>query len=204
MNEWCNCNPSCGGDEQSISRALAARIAADDRDAEACAYRRYNDGMRQCAWKFSGCKADVDDWVSIAWLRALPKLRDNELLRRESLGPFLYAMTRYVALGELRKCKWLKTTDDSAFLEQTAIDEDTPYNAVSRQQQLQRTAQLIRLLPVPRDSELIQLSFVDECERATLCEKYGVSKLQLSRWISRARKRLRAAAAGELDSILCA
>ena len=109
-------------EELRTARELTHRIAANDPKAEAEAYVRYDKRLRGAVARYARCEADIDDWVSIAWLTALPKLRAGALDKPESLGGFLMSVTRRVAIGELRKCKWLSTSGDTAFLDQAAAD----------------------------------------------------------------------------------
>ena len=87
--------------ERRIAHDLTQRIADGDLSAEDEAYRRYNDKLRRNVARLAGCEADIDDWVSLAWLTALPKLRKGCLQKPESLGAFLGAIARKVAFPAL-------------------------------------------------------------------------------------------------------
>lgn len=189
----------------AISRELVRRIESGDTDAEAEAWLRYDSSLRKQAWQYADCIHTINDRCSMVWEIALPKLRAGELQNKEALLAYLRGILRSVSLGELRKRPWLTHTGDTDMLEEALVDDSTPFDKVAREQALAATMNLIDDLPVARDREVIMLEFFEETSRDAMCDAYEVSGLQLSRWISRARRRLRESpGAGEALSLASA
>ena len=175
----------------SMSRKLTQRIMDGDRSAEFEAWTRYNPDMMKTARTFTNNPYDAEDRINTAWVIALPKLRAGELINRDALRAFLRGIVRTVSLSELRRCSWLSTCDDIEFLEQSIVDSLTPCDDVLNNAAVLATIDLINSLPVERDREILFEEFFENASRESLCEKYKVTQLQFSRWLSRARKRLR-------------
>lgn len=178
----------------TISREIVRRIEKGDKHAETEIYTRFEETLRKMAWQYADCVHDVNDRVSMTWEIAIPKLRAGQLENKDALGAFLRGILRSVSLGELRKRPWLVHSGDTDMLEEAMVDNETPFDKVACEQALAMTMTMIDALPVERDREVILMEFFEEASREAMCEAYDVTGLQLSRWISRARRRLRESA----------
>lgn len=187
----CYSNDTVTGNAVSESRSLVQRILSGDRAAETEAWTLYNPNMLKTARSFTNNHYDAEDRMHTAWVIALPKLRAGELINQDALGAFLCGIVRTVALSEFRRWPWLKTTDDSEFLEQSIVDHTTPCDLAMRDAAVTATLDLINDLPVERDRDILIQEFFENVSRDALCNAYEVTQLQFSRWLSRARKRLK-------------
>ena len=183
-------NTTLSGDT-SMSQVLVQRIMDGDRSAEFEAWTRYNPDMMKTARTFTNNPYDAEDRINTAWVIALPKLRAGELINRDALRAFLRGIVRTVSLSELRRCSWLTTCDDVEFLEQSIVDNLTPCDDMLNEAAVVATIDLINSLPVERDRAILFQEFFENASRESLCDEYNVTQLQFSRWLSRARKRLR-------------
>jgi RNA polymerase sigma-70 factor (ECF subfamily) len=55
----------------------------------------------------------------------------------------------------------------------------------------QRTQQLIESLPSPRDRDVIKRFYLDEEDKEVICGKLGLTPLQFTQVMSRARQRMK-------------
>ncbi len=188
-------------DRRAKASELTRRILAGDRTAEDEAYRRYYKKLARIIRRYTNCKDDLDDAMSILWLIALPKLRRGELVNPEALGDYLGAIARNVALGELRKCPWLVFSGEHLHVE-GIIDSDTPEDVIQRRQSVARALELVSQAPVKRDRDVIEACCVNDQDAQDICSEYGLTKVQLSRILSRARKRLRVRATQSGDATM--
>ncbi|MFK8017099.1 MAG: RNA polymerase sigma factor [Gammaproteobacteria bacterium] len=177
--------------KKATSRALVKRIVAGDRSAETEAWTLYDGAMRKAAWWYANCEHDVNDRVSTSWEIALPKLRAGDLKNQDALSAYLCGIVRSVSLGEIRKRPWLTISGDTEHLEQALVDHRTPFDAVAGDQEMQSVVDLINDMSVPRDRDVIIMEYFQHDDRESMCEAYEVTPLQMSRWVSRARNRLR-------------
>lgn len=175
--------------------ALAARIAAGERDAERELVQRQARGLRFIVARRSRDADLAEDVVQETFRIALPKLRAGELRDGAALPGFLHAIAMKVLAGERRKERPVsgEAADTALELAADPSPNRAPDRAFARLALVQTVRQLIGGLPVERDRELILRHYVLEHDKADICRELGLSPEHFDRVLYRARERLRAA-----------
>ena len=95
-----------------LGGSLVKRITMGDRHAEDEVWRRYSPALKSTLRAFTRCPADVDDWLSMVWMQALPKLRAGRLRKPSALRGFLKVIAKRVARRDLERRKRVRLVGD--------------------------------------------------------------------------------------------
>ncbi|MEO0972604.1 MAG: sigma-70 family RNA polymerase sigma factor [Pseudomonadota bacterium] len=188
--------PATGESEAS---ALARRVREGDRAAEDQTWRRYRDSVRLSLRRYARSEYDIDDWLSRTFEIGISKMRGGDINNPDALEAFLKGVARSVALSALRKEQRLSYTDDLTYIEHALVDPDTPYDAMTRAQDVEEVCEWIRELPTERDRVMVLGYYFEELSREELGRRYDLSKDQFARVFSRARTRLKSIAKERCD-----
>lgn len=179
--------------EQDARHTLVGDVERGSLAAEEEVCRRHRGVMRRVINRYANNPADAEDWLSMSWVVALPKLRQGELRNPAALGSFLCGIARRVAAGQLRKrChQVMQYTPEECEEELTAEDA---LETISRWQLIERTRQLVAELPMARDRAVLERCLFAGEDHQVVASELGVDASAFSKILHRAIKRLRALA----------
>jgi RNA polymerase sigma-70 factor (ECF subfamily) len=169
---------------------LVAQAMSGSREAFAEIYIRHKDGVYNYCLRFVKDEDSAKDIVQETFLRmrhSLDGLRDGMALR-----VWLLSIARNYALNSMRKAQL-----SDPLVDEPASDDDTPYEAVLRNEQVQTVKSLIESL-VPALREVIVLREYEDLSYRDIAQVMGISEANVRVSIYRARKAIAASLKKEL------
>jgi RNA polymerase sigma-70 factor (ECF subfamily) len=169
---------------------LVAQAMSGSREAFAEIYTRHKDGVYNYCLRFVKDKDSAKDIVQETFLRmrhSLDSLRDGMALR-----VWLLSIARNYALNSIRR-----TQLSDQLVDEPASDDDTPYEVVLREEQVQTVKSLIESL-VPALREVIVLREYEDLSYRDIAQVMGISEANVKVRIYRARKAIAASLKKEL------
>jgi len=172
----------------SDASALATRIRAGDRSAEAEMVTRFGPGVAATLRRATRRRMLAEDLYQDAFRLAIAKIRGGELREPAKLPGFLCHLARNLALGHFRRHR-----HDEDGLEGLRCPDPAP-SPLDLLLAAERAAQIRRVLAglgSERDRKLLFLLYIREEDRQHLCELMGLTPLHFNRVLHRARLRYR-------------
>lgn len=170
--------------------ALATRIRAGDRSAEAEMVTRFGPGVAATLRRATRRRALAEDLYQDAFQLAIAKIRGGELREPAKLPGFLCHLARNLAVGHFRRHREQPSQD---VLEARSCPDPAP-SPLDRLLADERAAQIREVLAglgSERDRKLLFLLYIREEDRKHLCELMGLTPLHFNRVLFRARQRYR-------------
>lgn len=181
----------------SDASALATRIRAGDRSAEAEMVTRFGPGVAATLRRATGRRMLAEDLYQEAFQLAIAKIRRGELREPAKLPGFLCHLARNLALGHFRRDRQQQGGD---LLDALGCPDPGP-SPLDRLLADERAAQIRDVLAglgSERDRKLLFLLYIREEDREHLCELMGLTPLHFNRVLFRARQRYRELFEGRL------
>lgn len=186
--------------ETSPPSALARRVAAGEREAEVELVARFRRGTGLLLRRHCRSAADAEDLLQETFRLAIVKLRAGELRDFAGLPGFIARLARNLAIEHYRKAGRRRTTAASDVLEEVveaaaepgAAGFPGPLGELLEREKAALVRQVITELGTDRDREVLYRFYIAEEERGAIADDLGLSGLQLSRVLHRARERYRA------------
>ncbi|MEO0971716.1 MAG: sigma-70 family RNA polymerase sigma factor [Pseudomonadota bacterium] len=181
--------------EASDSQADIARLTQELRRhcpvAWATAHTLYNARMVQRAKQVLRNPDDAADVVHDAWLILLGKI-ESKPDDPSKLGAYVLQIVGYKALElnrrAMRRCT--HTGDEQAIASFPCEDSDPEDHAIAQQAVAELEGQL-RRLKCERDRDILRALLIESEDRDAVRSRYGLSRDQFSKVLSRSRHRLR-------------
>jgi RNA polymerase sigma-70 factor (ECF subfamily) len=165
--------------------ALVAAVAAGDVDAFARLVGRHRDGFTRFAVRMLGSRADADDALQSAWMRAYRNI--GSCRQPERFQAWLYQIVsnecRSFATRRGRRERRIAADEDA--LAHAAVDH--PADAAAIRDEIQRA---LDQLP-PEQREAFVLKYVEELSYEEMMEITGAGLSALKMRVKRACERLR-------------
>lgn len=174
----------------AAAAALASRIAAGDRAAEAELVERYGAPVSYLLRRWTRDPAAAEDLYQETFHLALRKLRAGELRDPERLSGFLRGLARNLFLHTLRR-RGLREVGDPEESERLPDPAKGPLRGVLARERSALARQVLAELPVPRDRELLRRHYLAEEEKAEICAALDLPEGHFKRVLFRARRRFR-------------
>lgn len=174
----------------SDASALATRIRAGDRSAEAEMVTRFGPGVAATLRRATGRRMLAEDLYQEAFQLAIAKIRRGELREPAKLPGFLCHLARNLAVGHFRRDRQQLGRD---LLDALGCPDPGP-SPLDRLLADERAAQIREVLAglgSERDRKLLFLLYIREEDRKHLCELMGLTPLHFNRVLFRARQRYR-------------
>jgi RNA polymerase sigma-70 factor (ECF subfamily) len=185
------------------SRALVARITANDRSAEQELWHTYARGLRFIVYKRVEDHHACDDILQEAFRIAIVQLRAGRLENPDVLAAFLRGIALNV-ISSAQRGAVRENPTDPADIAELAIDDDqsSPLETVVRAETIGFVRTLISELNVARDRALLWKYYVLDQDKASICEQLSLDPNHFDRVLHRAKERLKALAGnkGLIDS----
>lgn len=170
--------------------AIVAGIQQLDRSAENAFVEKF---APRLAYILRQRTADVElaaDLQQEAFIIVLEKLRDNALNEPEKLGAYLQQTAVNLYIGHVRRQARQQTASNTELIETLASERDQ-YQELVRQQAAGAVRGVIENMGNERDRTIIKAFYLDEKEKAEICDELDLSYRHFDRVISRARDRFR-------------
>jgi RNA polymerase sigma-70 factor, ECF subfamily len=171
---------------------LCRRIREGDASAESELIRRFEPGLRVLLRRRTGGdRGLLQDLVQETLLVVLQRLRGEGIEDPQKLAAFAAQTARNLAIASLRKTERQRTDIDSEATERNAdpgagLDRQTAGAEVAVAIRI-----LIRELPQSRDRLMLMRFYLDDHDRATICQELNLNEAAFNQALSRARRRFR-------------
>lgn len=183
--------PQSDDSEAARASALAERIAAGDREAEAALITTYSRGLLFFLQRQGRTRDEADDLHQETFRIVIERLRGSGLDDPAALGSFLRGVALQLSRGNWRKQQRRKTdTDEDAI----ALQADAAKGALPElldKERARLVRQTIEELPVERDRQLLYRFYVAEESRETICGELDLNVGHFHRVLFRARQRFK-------------
>lgn len=178
-------------EERQAATVLVNRIGRGDPQAETEMVERYSRGLRYLLRRKTRDPELAEDLLQETWAVALQRLRGPSIDNPGRLAGFLCGVARHLALNEVRKAARQKTSPGSDILDLIPDDQPSPVRNASRAEICRHVRKLLGDLSQERDRQILNLFYVREQDKETICRKLDVDGSHFNRVLFRARQRLR-------------
>jgi RNA polymerase sigma-70 factor (ECF subfamily) len=176
--------------EADIAKALVARIMVGDALAEKEMVERYSRGMIFMLRHRSNNQVLADDLSQETWRIIIEKIRAGDLKNHAKLSAYIVQTAKYQLLMCYRGSYQTKVTS-GADVNETADTLDHPQQIAERRDLVKVVRQVVNELKTPRDRDLIKRFYLQEQDKKTICQEFGLSELHFNRVLLRARQRFK-------------
>lgn len=183
--------------------ALATRIRAGDRSAEAEMVSRFGPGVAATLRRATRRRTLAEDLYQDAFRLAIAKIRGGELREPAKLPGFLCHLARNLAVGHFRR---QRSQDGPAEDHSFPDPGPSPLDRLLAAEKAAHVHEILAGLGSERDRKLLFLLYIREEDRKRVCELMDLTPLHFNRVLFRARQRYRelfAQRLGECESHGC-
>ena len=178
-------------EERQVAAVLADRVRRGEKAAEAEIVDRYSRGLRFLLQRRTRDPEAAEDLLQETWIIALERLRTEPLADPCRLAGYLCGVARHLALNEARKAARRNTNPSSDVIELIPDDQPSPLREASRAEICKHVRNLLGELRQDRDRQILNLFYVREQDKESICRKLNVDGTHFNRVLFRARQRLR-------------
>lgn len=171
---------------------LVARIAAGDRAAEAQLIAHFRGGIYALARRH--CRPGdpaVDDVVQDVVCHLLEQLRRNAMKDPQALPAYIRTAVVNACTSEYRRRRLRAESVPFDELMLLAPAGDDPAESFQAQHVALAIRQLVSEMSVRRDREVLVRFYLNEVDKARICDELGIERGHFHRVIYRARERFR-------------
>jgi RNA polymerase sigma-70 factor (ECF subfamily) len=171
---------------------LSRRIREGDATAETELIRQFEPGLRVLLRRRTGGDHGLlQDLVQETLLVVIQRLRGAGIDDPGKLAAFAALTARNLAIASLRKAERQKTDIDT---DATDRNPDPAGNVAGRAADLEAALAvraLLRELPQPRDRLMLKRFYLDDHDKALICQELDLTEAAFNQALSRARRRFR-------------
>ncbi len=179
-------------DEPEVAADLVRRIGAADRAAESELFERYQPRllyvMRRQASRYPD---EVEDLVQSALIIVIEKLRGAAIAEPARLGGYIYGIANNLRLAHHRDRLRHDGTSNPDVLERVSDGLAEPERLVAGEELTRQVRRVIAELGEVRDREILTRLYLEQQERAEICEALDIPPDHFRRVLHRARNRLK-------------
>lgn len=168
---------------------LVRRIVARDTTAEEEMFLRYKDGVYQIIYQVVHNHSVTEDLSQESLIKALEKIRQEELREPEKLSGFICSIARFIAIDYIRKVRAAVKVEDVNAAEQVPDLSPDPYEQVLNKERAEIVRKVISEMKVQRDRDILVRYYILEEEKDNICAALGITREQFARIIFRAHQR---------------
>ena len=172
---------------------LAERIAAGDPAAEAELVARFRRGVVVIARRACGDVEQAQDVAQEVFRVALERIRSGAVNDPDRLPGFMASLARNLAVEAdraRRECRRRGAGESEA--QGVAARGASPLEAVLQAEEQRQAREVLEEVATGRDREVLRRVYLAGEHREEVCRALGLSRLQLTRVLFRARERFRA------------
>jgi len=170
---------------------LVELIQSGERTAEAELYRRYQSGVLYLLKRRCGDLMQAQDLRQETFRIVLERLRQQGLDQPQQLARFIHRVAENLFIGEVRKVQRRQTYADTDGLASVPDHQLHALDLLSREDAALSTRQMLSELSTDRDRQLLQLYYLEEREKAEICQQLALSPAHFDRVLYRAKQRFR-------------
>lgn len=156
---------------------IIQEIKAEKYSAAIKALYRHYPVVRQMILKNSGSKQDAEDIYQEALIILFRKVKENDFKLTSSLATFLYSISRFQWMNELRKRK-KESTDDAPEISEDEANRISNY--IEEEAQFKK-AEAALLTLGEKCRELLRLFYFEKLDFATIAGKIGLSNEKVAK-----------------------
>lgn len=170
---------------------IATAISQGDKKAEAVLFEKY---YKPTLYLMERRTRDPDlaqDLCQEAFCIVLERLRINPLSEPDKLAAYLHSVASNLYIAGLRKAGRQKTLTDPTLAEKVADATQNQFRILLRERTSTAVRSLIESMENTRDRRLLYGFYVQEREKAELCDELDLSLRHFDRVLFRAKQRFR-------------
>lgn len=176
--------------EASHSSKLVQRILTGDSQAESEMVLRYQDGLNFVLRQWSQDIEQIRDVSQDTWRIVLEKIRGDELKDHQKLAGFIVMIGKYQLIMSHRKNNARTFVSESDIVLQSPTSLQ-PQLILEKYKTTNLVKKLIDKLAKHRDRDILYRFYIEQDNKDSICEEYGLSELHFNRVIHRARQRFK-------------
>ncbi len=177
--------------EEYSAGELVGRIQSGDQNAETELVARYAKGLRLVLLKRAGDPELAKDLSQEALIITLQRIRAGGIKNPDSLPWFLQQTAVNLSIAHFRKEKRY-ITDQDGIIELKAVLKDKAIERMNNRDVHRILKAAINQLSVPRDRAILERFYLQEDDKATICQDLQLSTTHFDRVLYRARQRMKA------------
>jgi RNA polymerase sigma-70 factor (ECF subfamily) len=170
---------------------LAVAISNGDAKAEAEFYRRYYQSLFFILERKTNDPEAARDLCHEAFCVLLERLRGEPLADPGKVVTFLHMIGINLYIAEVRKAIRRKTYANQTLVNQMPDVTQNQLNKLLKERRALAVQYLIESLPNPRDRQLLDAWFIQELDKAEICEAMGLGERHFDKVLYRAKQRFR-------------
>jgi RNA polymerase sigma-70 factor (ECF subfamily) len=178
-------------EEARIAARITKGIRAGEASAETMLVERYSNGLRYLLLRRTRDEQRAQDLLQDTFFIAITKLRDTDLDDPERLAGYLRGIAVRVALNAGRRQQREPYPMEVEAVAQVPDREPRQFDHVAREQTKAAVHKLLKSMPMKRDREILTRFYVEDQDKAEICEALGLDSIHFNRVLFRARKRFR-------------
>ncbi|MCG8435682.1 MAG: sigma-70 family RNA polymerase sigma factor [Gammaproteobacteria bacterium] len=184
--------PTASGSEPEVAADLVRRVKAGDADAETELYCRYRHGLMLVLRRKTRNPELAEDITQETFRIILERLRGEGLEQPEKLAAFIRRVAVNLALKAFRREVVQKTDANSDGLDAIASEQEEIEDGAIHAEEAGIVHQALDELKTSRDKEILLRFYIDEEDKASICEAFNLSDAHFYRVLFRARQRFKA------------
>jgi len=161
----------------------------DSRTAEQNLRQQDLAGIKSLLERQCGSSAVAEDLLSEAIETSLRKLREGAIARPEQLVGYVYRVALNLLRNFRRQDKSVRSSPDG--VDRITSEDADAAASIEQAKWAKLMREVLKEMPGQRDRELIVGFYLEEEDKETLCNRFGISALHFNRVIHRARERFR-------------
>ena len=173
------------------SEQIVAGIGQGESKAEAAMVHRYAQTLLFVLQKRTGNTERARDLMQETFLVALQRLRTRPLDDPSKLSAFLQRTAINLFIGEHRKDMRRNTDADSELIESVSSLEPDQYQLLLKERSKFAIRRMLNELSEERDKMILTSYYLEDLDKAEICNKLNLTHRHFDRVLYRARNRFR-------------
>ncbi|MES2624670.1 MAG: sigma-70 family RNA polymerase sigma factor [Pseudomonadota bacterium] len=170
---------------------IATAISKGDKKAEEVLFKKYYKPTLYILERKTGDAELAQDLCQEAFCIMLERLRSRPLDEPDKLAGFLHTIAINLHIGEIRKSSRRKTFTNQAVLDVVADASQNQYRILQKERVAKAVRQLVESMDNTRDRKLLYGFFIQEKDKAEICDELDLSLRHFDKVLFRAKQRFR-------------
>ena len=170
---------------------IASAISQGDKFAEGVLYKKYFKSTLYLLERKTGDPELAQDLCHEAFCVLLERLRSSPLDDPEKLLGFLHSIAINLQIADFRKNRRRNTVTDQTIIDVVADPSQNLYRQLLQERTGQAVRQVIASMDNPRDKKLLYGFYIQEKEKAEICDELQLSLRHFDKVLYRAKQRFR-------------
>jgi RNA polymerase sigma factor (sigma-70 family) len=170
---------------------IATAISQGDKTAEAVLFEKYYKPTLYILERKTRDPELAQDLCQEAFCIVLERLRNRPLDEPEKLAAFLHSVAINLQIADIRKAQRQKTTTDQALAERAADVTQNQFRILLKERTAAAVRTLIASMDNVRDRKLLYGFYIEERDKAEICDELDLSLRHFDKVLYRAKERFR-------------